>query len=80
MQRAAGSIVSPADVDVQSWRLAAQHLKHRAVFHPGVGATLREDLVPLAFLTDKDVQVLLEAEEILFRKILSEQIYASAFA
>ena len=77
MQRAAGSIGSLAGIDVQSWRLAAQRLEYRAAIHHGVGAALDSDLVPVACLTDKDVQVLLRAEELLAKRIHSEQMYAS---
>lgn len=68
-QKAAGSIISPADVDLQSWRLTAQHLQRWAESSPISQDALDEDLVPLADLTDKDVKVLLEAEEMLYDEV-----------
>ena len=77
-QRAAWFTVSPADVDGQSWHLAAQRLRYSVAALPGVRAALGEDLVPVGCLTDNDVQVLLEAEEMLSKRILSVHIYPSA--
>ena len=61
----AGSIVSPADIDIPSWHLTAQHLELLAAFSPKLQAALGKALVPIYSLTDDDVKVLLAAEEIL---------------
>ena len=76
-QMAAGSIVSLADFDVQSWRWAAEDMATLAAFHPEIRAAFRKGLMPLASLTDDDVKVLLKAEALLFKHFINRQ-HASA--
>lgn len=78
-QMADGSIVSPADFDVQSWQLVAQDLTFLAVLYRKLRAALRKDLVPLACLTDHDVKVMLEAEEKLCKRVNNRQHASAVF-